>query len=430
MKCKCKSGIRMLFLIGLLTLYLHNFSVNGQSNIEQDPVNTSRNASINQTQNNRVLQPAQQLIIPENLIQIQKVEVPPLIGRRFNFDEIAAFLDELGLQPGEAIPVSNAQQAGIVINQYPPAGRMVNPQTPINLTYGTQTVVDQVLIPRYIGLSVERAVARMPNDRLTPGIISEANSEMPPGIVVEQFPKEGLSVDPQTQINLSVSNGIIEEPVIRVPNLIGFSLQQAAEILKEAGLFAGEIFGRQNSVRPGTIIEQFPEPETEVRPNSTVNIVFSELIIEDFATVPNVVGYTKNEAIIVLKENNLRYAQQFVKNTGQPEGIVTGQDLPPGKKVPPGTTVVIQIQDKAEVPPWVFWGTGVLVAGVAGGFIGRKISGGKKKKIVGEKNLKPILKPVWDAGKQTITKKETKLIQNKIHLKYIPDKGNQTIKTN
>jgi hypothetical protein len=39
------------------------------------------------------------------------------------------------------------------------------------------------------------------------------------------------------------------------------------------------------------------------------------------------------------------------------------------------------------------------------------------------------LKPIWDSGKQTVTSKESNLVQNKIHLKYISDIGTQTLKT-
>lgn len=427
MKSFIKSGIKKAFFIGLFTIVFQNFCAVGQSNIEQDPVNSSNIVRLNQNQTNQT-RPVQRLRIPENLIQIQKVTVPRLIDRNFNVDEITAFLDELGLQLGEVVPVANNQQAGRIINQYPPSGREVNLQTRINLAYGIETISDVVAVPRYIGLTVRRAVARMPNDRLTVGEIVEVNSEMPPGIVVGQFPEEGLNVDPQTRINLNVSNGIVDEPKIRVPNLVGFSLQQAAEKLQETGLFAGRIVGRQTSAEPGIVVEQSPAPGTEVDTKSTVNIVFSEQEIVDFVTVPKVVGLPKNEAILVLKENNLRYAQQFVRNSGNPEGIVTRQDIPPGKQVPPDTLVVIQIQDKGAVPPWVFWGGGILIAGVAGGLIGRKINTSKKKKIVGEKNINVDLKLVWDIGKQSVTSTNDKHVSNKIRLKYITDLGKQSVK--
>jgi len=429
---KIVSGIKFYLLVFLNCLFLQLAFVNGQTNIEQDPGKPQNNLQ-NAARLNQNLRQIERLQIPDNLIRIQKVIVPPLIGQRFNLDEISALLDEVGLQLGQVVPVANNQQAGFIVNQYPPEGREVNYQTQINLAYAIESIQGTVTVPRYVGLTIERAVARMPNDRLTEGEITEVNSERPPGIVVAQFPEEGSNVDAQTKVNLNVSNGRIVEPKTRVPDVVRRPLEEAAAILREAGLFAGEIIGRPTQNEPGIIIDQTPGAGTLVDLNSTVNIVFSELIPEDFVPeefviVPNVTGMPKNEAILVLKENNLNYAQQFVRNSGLSEGMVSRQDVSPGKEVPVGTTVVIQIQEKRVVPPWVYWGVGILAAGFAGGLTGRKISGRKKRKMAGEKKVKLDLKPVWDVGKQSITKNENNLIQNKIHLKYISDNGTQTLK--
>ncbi|MCF6333250.1 MAG: hypothetical protein L3J11_08195 [Draconibacterium sp.] len=123
----------------------------------------------------------------------------------------------------------------------------------------------------------------------------------------------------------------------------------------------------------------------------------------------------------------MNYAQDFVRNTHQSAGVVTGQDIQPGQRVKAGSTIVIQIQDKSAVPPWVYWGGGVLIAGLLGGLFGRKLNSGKKKKYIGENDVKVNLKPVWDVGTQTVTNSDSEVVQNKIHLKYIPDEGVQTL---
>jgi hypothetical protein len=90
--------------------------------------------------------------------------------------------------------------------------------------------------------------------------------------------------------------------------------------------------------------------------------------------------------------------------------------------------VVIFVAEKEDVPPWLLWGGGVIIAGLAGGFIGRKINVKKKKPLAKDKDLIE-LKPVLDGGKQTLESDSKSLIQNKLHFKYISDTGTQTIKT-
>ncbi len=378
-------------------------------------------------------------IIPDDLVQIQKVKVPQLQGKMFDYYRITEFLKESRLQIGDTVSVINNQRAGLVIRQYPIAGTEVRYNTPVNIAYGvesppenvTQTPQDSeiVTVPKYTGLTIERVIRRIPNDRLTFGGQEDVNSDSPPGIVVNQFPEAGMKVDPGTEISLEISIGPPEETrLVRVPQLIEKTLQEAAEILRETELFVGDIREQISEKPGGIIIQQFPRAGTEVKRGAVVDIVYSINEIMEIL-VPDVKMLPRDEAILVIKESRLNYSERNVNEPGIAEGVVVDQFPEPETLVPIGTNVKIFVQNnKNTLPLWVYWGGGVLVAGLLGGFIGRKVNPGRKKKIVGEKDTSVHLKPVWDIGKQTIISNENNLIQNKVHLKYISDKGIQTIK--
>jgi beta-lactam-binding protein with PASTA domain len=418
------------------------FPVNGQTrnSIEQDRGSRVLSGQVNADLQNPLPQRNLRRIVPSEMLELQLVTVPQLTGRNYDLNQITAILDRSGLRLGTAIPVENNDSIGIITGQSPGIRQRVRPQTPVNITYGipitavTPSQPQTVRVPEYVGLTLERAVGRMPNDRLVPGNISEINSDNPPGIVVNQFPDAGTPVDPGTVISLEVSIGPPQEFPVRVPNLIGLTLQQAAEVLRGAELFVGTISERISDEREGIIISQSPNPGTEILKGSSVDISYSVRAADveeerELIPVPDVRQFPRDEAIREIKASRLNYIIDYVNKSGQQNGIVVDQIPQPETLIPPGADVTIFVQDKSGVPPWIYWGGGVLVAGLMGGFIGRKINPGKKKKIVGRKELKLDLKPVLDVGKQSISENENQLFKNSLHFKCISDTGTQTLKT-
>jgi len=378
--------------------------------------------------------------IPDILRERQKVIVPPFVGERFDYYQIAELLNENELQIGDTVSVVDDQNEGIVIRQYPVAGTEVNAGTRVIIAYGVEPrpeIVTSnspdpeiVTVPNYIGLSIDRAIDRMSNDLLTPGELFKENSNEPQDIVIGQFPEPGMQVDPGTEITLVISDGPRREVLpVPVPQLIGRSLQEAAEILRETELFVGNIREQISEEREGTIIRQSPRAGTEVERGAVVDIIYSINENIDDISVPNVRKIQHDEAIRIIKESRLSYLVKKVNESGLPDGVVADQFPEPGRIVPVGSEVTIFVQnDKSGPPPWIYWVGGVLAAGVLGGFLGRK-TGIRKKKPMAKKDISVDLKPVWDAGKQIISTDEKNVTLDRIHLKYISDSGTQTLKT-
>lgn len=379
--------------------------------------------------------PVRQIEVPQNLLRLQQVTVPRLVGRNYDYDEVVTILDRVGLQLGEAIPVGDNQNIGKITAQQPTAGQLVFPQTRVNVSYGVEippefsaTQPELVVVPRYIGLTIERAEARMPNDRLTLGQVMESYSEEAPGIVIGQFPEPEMEVDEDTPVSLEVSMGPKPINRVEVPPLIGRTLREAAEILQETGLIVGELNEEPSEERETRILNQSPSAGSIVLAGTPVSITYS--VPEELITVPDVRRMLRNEAIPILKEAGLNFYFQYTSNTKAEPNTIVEQAPVSGSRVPAGTDVILYIAENKTVPDWIYWGGGILVATVLGGFAGSKLKKGIKKKIPGKKDISVHLKPVWDPGKQSIQTGANIVSKNNLHLKFLPDLGEQTLKIN
>jgi len=84
---------------------------------------------------------------------------------------------------------------------------------------------------------------------------------------------------------------------VKVPNVVGQTLEKATMILNEAGLTEGERAKEQSAeVSPGSIVAQNPEAGTEVQLRSKVRLVVA--VKPESATV--VTKPTKPESMTVL----------------------------------------------------------------------------------------------------------------------------------
>jgi beta-lactam-binding protein with PASTA domain len=380
-----------------------------------------------------IQQPARTYRIPENLLQIQMVSVPPLVGRYYNPDEISALLIKAGLRLGNAVPVVNNEKVGVIISQSPELRQRVRPQTPVDITYGVADqpippgLPENVIVPNYIGMNIEQVLGRLPNDRLTSGAIEEITSEQPTGEVIEQFPLAGSNVDPNTSVGFKLSSGP-QQVTIDVPRLIGLSLQEAAEELKRNQLFAGLLKMEVSDKREGEVLDQFPREGTAVPLGSAVDVTYSVLVREESEIVPNVIGMDLKDAQIILDEIGFPIEQVYYENSKTKEGTVIKQQPTPGEKVKKGTPVTL-IFARQSYPPWIYWGGGIVAALLLGGYMGWKSGKGKRERS--EKKEPEIeIKIIPDAGKQTFHFIHSGQSLEGLHFEIIPDKGVQTLKTN
>lgn len=108
--------------------------------------------------------------------------------------------------------------------------------------------------------------------------------EAEPGEVIAQDPLPGQHLRPGAGVRVAVSSG---PPRVRVPDVAGFPLERARELLQRLGLEVASV-ERQSETPTGRVIGIAPEPGTEQRLPATVTLVVSvgQPVVDD-PTVPD-----------------------------------------------------------------------------------------------------------------------------------------------
>lgn len=125
---------------------------------------------------------------------------------------------------------------------------------------------------------------------------------------------------------------------IVVPDVRNMEIGKAGRILNDMGLkYTTEYVQVTDESK---VISQFPEPYTEVREGSIVDLYLKEKL-EVEAKVPYLVGKTKEEAIESLEAMKLEY--ELIG-----EGLVISQKPLPGEKINEDTKIIVEFQQGQE----------------------------------------------------------------------------------
>ena len=120
-----------------------------------------------------------------------------------------------------------------------------------------------------------------------------------------------------------------------VPSITGKTVGDAKSILAESGLEFTVIGNGE------TVIAQFPSPEDTVTSPKTRVFIYTEPV-EEYVTVPSLVGMNIDEATELLLESGLNLSIRGTNGSGQ----VTAQSLPLGAKVKRGEVIILTILAK------------------------------------------------------------------------------------
>lgn len=168
------------------------------------------------------------------------------------------------------------------------------------------------------------------------------------GRVVSQDPEAGTTVRAGRRITLLVSQGaVIEE----VADFRGRGLQEVQAELQALGvggegvLFVDTVSYVFSDAAPGTIIEQAPEPGTEIAGSTGIDLVVSRGPEVERFSLPTFLGLSWDDALRVLSREAIPFVFRLEPQptVGQP-GVVVAQEPQPGTAVVPGTPVEITIR--------------------------------------------------------------------------------------
>jgi eukaryotic-like serine/threonine-protein kinase len=177
---------------------------------------------------------------------------------------------------------SNSVEEGLVVFSEPRGGDTTTNGSTVTIFVSQGPKLANV--PVLVGVQREVAVQRLSARGLTPSV-SEEESPSPQGQVIRQSPSAGTQVEPGSTVSLVVSSGEEKEEVeeAKVPNVIGKERRDAVEAIRAAGL-TPQVEEEETEVsgQVGRVTDQFPPPDSELEPRSTVTITVGKQAPESF----------------------------------------------------------------------------------------------------------------------------------------------------
>ncbi len=176
-----------------------------------------------------------------------------------------------------------------------------------------------IAVPEVCGKTEEEAINIIKQANLNPEI--EAHRFDPvieKGKVIIQDPLPGKKVKTGRSVKIIISKGV--EKVI-LPHIIGLDLEKAKQILAKYDMeivIAESIFS--DSIDEGKIVAVSPTPEEEVPKGTKISI---KLSLGKRIVIPELTGLKLDEALTLLKENNLIVGEiKEIEGSGEPGTIV------------------------------------------------------------------------------------------------------------
>jgi serine/threonine-protein kinase len=201
----------------------------------------------------------------------------------------------------------------------------------------------QVAVPDVTGLTVGQATSELQNAKLTLGQQTpKASDTVPEGSIIDQNPEAGIQVDEGRTVSVTVSTGVAETAV---PSLVGLSLDEARQALREANLEVGDTTPVPSDEPRNTVTKVSPKEGETVPTGSKVDLRYAS----GQNKVPDVVGKDEGTARSMLEQAGFTVPDATEKESAdQPAGTVLSLSPTGGETSRLGSTVTLVV---AAAPP-------------------------------------------------------------------------------
>ncbi|MGI8792393.1 MAG: Stk1 family PASTA domain-containing Ser/Thr kinase [Acidimicrobiales bacterium] len=265
----------------------------------------------------------------------QRITVPMLIG--MSADDAEDKLTEVGLKVSREEEENDTQEPGHVFDQNPKGDSRVDRGSEVVLRISLG--VEQERLPNVVGKSEDNATKQLEDLDFLVTVKEKTDTKIPEGTVLEQAPGAGESAPKGSTVEITVSTG---KPQVEVPDVVGKSADEAANILGRAGFTGKRAEESSTTVDAGKVIRTDPPAKERAPQGSTVTYVVSSGAAK--ATVPNVLGMTRGEAKKAIEDAGLVFKESStVAVNPEQDGRVQSQNPSGGSKVEPGSTVAVTV---------------------------------------------------------------------------------------
>lgn len=205
-----------------------------------------------------------------------------------------------------------------------------------------QTEVAQhnsVIVPEVENRPRNEVVKELEDLGLLVTVNEEANPDIERNNAIRINPAPGSELQKNASVTLTVSSG---KEIIDVPDITGMNLDQAAQVLEEAGLELNSDISERNDEAPaGEVIQQNPAGGTQLSKGSKVRVTVSKGI--EKKRVPDVSGLNEEDARSRLEASDFDVNVREVDSL-EPEGTVLNVSNQ-GAQLEKGQTVTIEVSN-------------------------------------------------------------------------------------
>ncbi|HEY6551071.1 MAG TPA: PASTA domain-containing protein [Solirubrobacterales bacterium] len=292
------------------------------------------------------------LLVGFALTRDTTTEVPNVTGESLNL--AFARLQQDGFNVGEVKRVEREVPANTVLEQDPAASPPADeasldcaflnffcskPKVMLTVSAGPGSAK----VPSTAGLTTAEAEEELEDAGFKSEVEAVNSENVEEGLVIHSKPSGGETATRGTEVVLTVSKG---PRLTTVPVLAGTQRSVAVQQIRGRGL-TPSVEEEESSKPAGEVIRQTPNAGSQLPSGSTVSIVVSKG--ETKATVPNVIGKLRADAVETLRAEGL----QPTVNEAETEvpsqvGRVTDQFPPPGSEVKPGSAVTVVVGKQAS----------------------------------------------------------------------------------
>jgi serine/threonine-protein kinase len=287
------------------------------------------------------------LLIGFALTRDTTTEVPNVTGNELNV--AIALLQQNGFSVGDVTRVEREAPANQVLEQ-DPAASPPGDQAPLDCSFLTffcskpkvaltvSSGPGSAKVPSIAGLPASEAEEKLEDAGFVPKAESVHSKDVEEGLVIKSEPSGGQTVTKGSEVVLRVSSG---PKLAKVPVLVGSQRSLAVQQIRGRG-FTPSVEEVEDTAPEGQVIRQAPSAGSQLPPGSSVSITVSKG--EETASVPNVIGKERAEAVEAVREAGLKpVVQEQETEVPSQVGRVTDQFPPPGSEAKPSSTVTLVV---------------------------------------------------------------------------------------
>lgn len=209
--------------------------------------------------------------------------------------------------------------------------------------YPARLVPEREEVPALRGLELAEAMARLTAQSLRGRVVDTvADGEAPNGSIAWQSPAPGTILPQGALVRLALSGGA---PPIAIPDLEGYDLALATEVLRAAGVTLGVVDTVPGPAEAGTVVRTVPTSGGPARLGQAVAVSVSRGVAS--IPVPNLAGLTLEGARDRLAAVGLRMGALTQRFEGPP-GTIVDQSPKPGTLATKGQPIALSVSGAME----------------------------------------------------------------------------------